>query len=1108
MNTTPFFIRRLPAPLLMLWTLALLLFCAGAAQAASLEKEFSTPPNTARPHVYWYWMNGHLSREGITADLEGMKRAGIGGVMIFNVGNSFPKGPVRCATPEWRAMVKHAVLEAGRLGIEVNLNNSPGGWSGSGGPWITPELAMQKLTWSETRLSGGKKIQLRLTRPPVTETYQPEFSEPPKPLGYYRDIAVLAFPTIPTEQPQKIVLRLTASDPAFKARDVTDGQKQISINLAAAPDRPAWIQFEAATPFPARTLHLDFQPGQSAQGGTLLASDDGAHWRTVRPFASRNGMPITVPFAAAPARFWKVTFEAPGAMTIGVSEAQLTPAWRIEDWTGKAVFDMFGLDKPLPPPASATAPADCVIPRERIVDLTKNLQPDGTLAWDAPAGDWTVIRFGYTPTGQITGTTAAYGAGGLEGDKFNPAALDVHWANALAPFLSDKEVSAHVQAIHQDSYELGAQNWSARFPEQFRTRRGYDIIPWLPVMTGRVVGSQDQSERFLWDLRRAICDSIADNYFGRLRDLCHKAGKQFTCEAYHEDQFDNVTVGALADVPMSEIWVNQTNPSIIPPPYWTKLGASPAHVYGHRIVQCESFTSNKWPGDGDWPMTPWGLKPLGDAIFCGGINRMVLHVSAMQPWMNVAPGMTIGYCGQQVHRGNTWWPLASGWTDYLARCQHLLRQGTFVADVLYSCGENSPSKSLQPEGSITSMPQGYDYDVCDPQAILTRLTVKDGRLVLPDGLSYRVLVLPAGDTMTPALLRKIGELAKAGATIMGPKPTRAPGLTGGPQADAETRKLADELWDGGRILPTQSLSPVLARLGAAPDFAPEASAPLIYIHRRLDDGRELYFVANHSTDTLAVRCKFRVAGRQPELWDPVSGKTRPLPEFTEEAGQTAVPLKFAPRQSFFVVFGKKPAQSATAKENFCALQPVAELAGPWKVSFDPKWGGPKEPVTFARLEDWTRRPEPGIRYYSGRAIYRKRFDLPKTVKRGTPLLLDLGVIKDMAAVRLNGRDLGVVWCAPWQVDISRAVKQNGNQLELTVVNTWANRMIGDEQLPLDYKRDWTGMVTELPEWLTQHKPRTSGRYTFATLAPFKRTDPLLPAGLLGPVSIQEPRAGK
>jgi len=473
--------------------------------------------------------------------------------------------------------------------------------------------------------------------------------------------------------------------------------------------------------------------------------------------------------------------------------------------------------------------------------------------------------------------------------------------------------------------------------------------------------------------------------------------------------------------------------------------------------------------------------------------------------------MTIGYCGQQFHRGNTWWPLAYGWTGYLARCQHLLRQGAFVADVLYSCGENSPAKSLEP-GGVTSVPPGYDYDVCDPQAILTRLTVKNGRLVLKDGMSYRLLVLPEGDMMTPALLRKIRELVNAGATVMGPKPTRAPGLAGGPRANDEVRKRADELWGSGRVLPTQPLSPVLAKLGAAPDFAPEKPAPLLYIHRRLGDGRELYFVANHSDGDWEVRCKFRVAGRQPELWDPVTGAIRPLPEFTQEAEQTAVALKFAPRQSFFIVFAISPAKSAKAKsakitKNFCDLQPAVDLAGSWEVTFDPKWGGPAKPVTFAKLEDWTRRPEPGIRYYSGTALYRKRFDLPPSIRRGAPLILDLGTIKDMAAVRLNGHDLGVVWCAPWQVEITGAVKPSGNQLEVTVVNTWVNRMIGDEQLPLDYERNDDGSIVALPEWLLRHTPRPSGRFTFSTLAPFKRGDPLRPAGLLGPVTIQEAREG-
>lgn len=1118
------------------------LYLSAAPAADDLARDFSRPPDSARPYAFWYWVNGHITREGITADLEGMKQAGLGGVMIFNIGKTFPAGPVRCTTPEWREMMKHAIREAARLGLEVNLNNSSAGWSGSGGPWITPELAMKKLTWSETRIQGRRHVAEALPAPPAIKECKPEFFEPAKKLDWYRDVAVLAFPTPEAEKENPKDASVTASDPECKVAALLDRDE---TTVAGLKGQPPTLQFEFTSPFPARALELRFKRGGAAvQGGTLFASDDGMDWRKVRAFEVRNEMPVSAPFESAPARFWKIDFTVKGgAAPIQLTEARLLPGYRIEDWTGKAVFDWIGIDKPQPPAADATAPSDCVIPRGQIIDLTSRLKPDGTLDWDAPPGDWTVLRFGYTLTGQITGTTPAAGGAGLEGDKFSTEAVDAHWKNSLQPFWDDKEIDEHVKFVHSDSYEMGAQNWSADFPAQFRDRRGYDLIPWLPVMTGRVVGNLDQSERFLWDLRHVISGLIADNYFGRLRDLTHESGKELTIEPYHQEQFDSVTVGGIADVPMAEIWMGESVPS----PFWTKLGASPAHVYGKKIVQCESFTSNLiLPDGGNWSKSPWDLKSRGDLMLCGGINRIVMHVSTLQPWSNVVPGMTVGPCGQHFDRGNTWWSRAGGLTTYLARCQHLLTQGKFVADVLYSCGENSPSKSIAPEG-LMKMPKGYDYDVCDPKVILTRLAVKDSRLVLPDGMSYRVLVLPGGDTMTPLLLRKIRSLVEAGATVIGPKPSRANGLVGFPEANDEIRKMADEIWGPGdpgpagehafglgRVIWGRELKNVLAGLGIKPDMATPPAAPLIYIHRQLEDGGDLYFVSNQSLDQLSVDCEFRTAGNQPELWDPRTGEMRELPDFQSEDGSTKVPLRFEPRESYFVVFRKpsetlegpalsgpsllhgrrhsgrsssNPAEASSEESdpmetNFPESRTVQEITGPWTVAFDPKLGGPPLPVAFDTLQDWTSRPEPGIKYYSGTATYRKSFDCP-LAGSGQRIFLDLGKVQNLAAVKLNGRDLGIVWCAPWTLEITDDVKLMDNALEIEVVNLWPNRLIGDEQLPEDYERNPNGSLKFLPDWLLKNTARTSGRITFATYNTWKKDDPLLPSGLLGPVTIRE-----
>ncbi len=633
------------------------------------------------------------------------------------------------------------------------------------------------------------------------------------------------------------------------------------------------------------------------------------------------------------------------------------------------------------------------------------------------------------------------------------------------------------------------------------------------MLTGRVVNSVPESERFLWDFRCTLTSLMHENYFARMQQLCQKAGKRFTCEAYHQTQFNNVTAGGQADIPMCEFWMGG-----VAGPYWTKLGASPAHVYGKRLVQAEAFTATNRDGSGGkWDTDFWAMKECGDAMFTGGVNRMVFHVYAHQPWLNAAPGQTLAVYGTHFERTNTWWEQMPGFTGYISRCQHLLQQGQFVADVLYSCGENSPNESLNPSGAM-ALPRGYDYDVCDPHVIFNRLSVKEGKLMLPEGGSYRLLVLPDEAAMTPAMVRRIGELVHAGATVIAPKPTRSPSLVDQPQADQEVKALAEAIWgecDGGKATQRRygqgrlfwgvPLEKVLAGCGIPADLDTPADKPLVrYIHRQLDEG-ELYFLASSSAQPQAMDLAFRTDAGTPQLWDPISGEIRALPQCRRDSGRTILPLQLEPRQSYFVLFSKQvnPAEGRSGGTNFPSIKSICELTGAWSVSFDPKWGGPAQ-VTFENLADWTKRPESGIKYYSGKATYRKSFDLP-AVAQGSKLYLDLGRIKNVAEVRLNGQALGIVWCAPWRVQITSAVKPTGNELEIDVVNLWPNRMIGDEQLPADCQwntGDWV-LLKRLPDWFAKGQPRPSGRFTFSNYKAWSKDSPLLESGLLGPVTIRQ-----
>lgn len=1088
--------------------------------ASDLRAEFAQPPQAAQPDVIWYWRNELHTREGITADLEAMHRVGIGGVEIgFIGGNTEPKGDVAVMSPKWRAMFVHAVAEAHRLGMRVNIFNSPG-WSSTGGPWIKPELAMQKLAWREVRHKGPGRLAGRLEPPPASDPtglaarFSREYLEKiQKP--YYRDFAVLAFPTPPAEQAEPGAPSITCDDPGFDVRGATDGNPRSGARLTA---KPARILFRYDRPFLPRSISVEFTPSSAVVPFVdVEASEDGNSWNVVRRCAVRNGAPVVnAPLKASPARFWRATLLSDGdsATPVVIAEIALRSGYRIEDWTAKAMFDNRGMSQPPFSAAESTPGTEASIPQDSILDLTRRLRADGTLDWDAPPGDWTIVRYGSILT-LATNAPATPSGAGLESDKYNPAALDLHWKSFVAPLLQDPAFAQGLTCVHIDSYEKGAQNWSPCLPGEFTKRRGYDLVRFLPVMTGRVVGDLETSERFLWDLRKTLCDTMADNYYGHMAELCHRNGKLLSIEPYHQVQFDNMVVGGRADEVMSEFWLG-SRPSRL----YYKNAASPAHVYGKRIVSSEAFTAPPAAG-GNWSTAPWDLKVEGDRAYAFGINRFVFHVYNQQPWLDKFPGIQVLW-GQHMERTNTWFDLSYGWLRYLARCQHLLQQGTHVGDMLKAVGENSPS-----EGAVfPALPAGYDFDNVSPEAILTRLECRDGQFRLPisgacddhspSAVYSAVLVLPETDaTMTAAMAQKLKRLVLDGTTLVGPPPRRSPTLAGQPREDQELRQTVAELWGGcngksvtehalgaGRVVWGRPVAEVLERLKIPPDFS--GPPGIEYAHRRKGT-TEIYFLSNGTDDTKEAECRFRTAGLQPELWDPLNGQIRDLPEFRTADGRTTIPLRLGPRESFFIVFDKPPAHPGgnAAATNSPASSAIIDVAGPWEVAFDPQWGGP-ESVVFRTLEDWSRRPEPGIKYYSGKAVYRTQFDLAAGTP-GSRIFLHLGTVHNLAEVHLNGSNLGVVWCDPWRVEITQAVKPEGNQLEIVVANLWVNRMIGDEQLPDDCQ--WTPegpngrFLTAFPRWLLENAPRPSGRYTFGTYKYWGKNDPLMPSGLLGPVRV-------
>ena len=883
-----------------------------AAPAMPLEQGFAQPPDAAKPHTWWHWMNGNISEDGITRDLQEMKRVGLGGAQIFDVTDGIPAGPVKYMSDQWRAMVKHAAQEADRLGLELCIHNCAG-WSSSGGPWITPEHAMQMVVVSEERVAGPARFDGILPQPATRR-------------GFYRDIAVLAFRTPEAEgvRMADAAPRITASVPGFEGRHIADGDPLTqTLLLLRTRGRPEHIQFEFSQPFTARSVTVIPGSDRYSRRGELQASDDGVAFTKVTDIsAPRAGLiraGATVSFAPVTSRFYRFVFSRSTARERRVSLAEVTlhPGVRISGWAAKAGY----VRADDPQASTREAPPEGVIKRADILDLSGKMDADGRLTWDAPEGDWTILRFGHTPTGKENHPAPNEGRG-LECDKLSRDAAEAHFAGMLGKVITDIGPLAPKALKHVliDSYEVGCQNWTPLFRQEFTRRRGYDPLPYLPVMTGRVVDSLQVSERFLWDLRRTIADLFADNYFGHFATLCHRHGIELSVEAYGNGGFDNLTCAGRADIPMSEFWAGGGNDN-----QGSKQAASAAHTYGKKFVGAESFTAG--PEQGGWRNHPYALKTLGDLIYCGGVNRFIFHRYAHQPWTDLLPGMTMGPHGFHFERTVTWWDQSPAWLQYLSRCQCLLQEGLFVGDICYFYGEGAPNALPARPHLRPPPPAGYDYDGCNAEVILQRMSVKDGRIVLPDGMSYRMLVLPERDTMTPMLLRKIRDLVRDGATVLGPKPIRSPSLQGYPACDDEVRALAEELWgpcDGetiterpfgrGAVIWGKPLGDVLASRGVRPDFElegpPDAAVAgevgprrpnLKYIHRSMG-GADVYFVSNQSRRREVAQCTFRVSGKAPELWWPDTGRIQKAPLYQETDGRTSLPLRLDPAGAVFVVF--------------------------------------------------------------------------------------------------------------------------------------------------------------------------------------------------------------
>ncbi len=1099
--------------------------CAGLAQTNtdSLKSGFENPPEGARPRVWWHWMNGNITKEGIKLDLEWMHRIGLGGFQNFDAALATPlvvDHRLAYMTPEWKDAFKYATTLGDQLGLEEAIAGSPG-WSESGGPWVPGAEGMKKYVWSETLVEGGKPFTGKLAHPPsnsgafqnagIQDGAPPPGSRPiPQ---FYADSVVVAYRRAASDVPlEALHPKITSSGGSPDAAMLSDGDLQKTTKLPVpAVGGISWIQYE----FPAAqtiraityvTKDPDWrkatETGLGAPEKNLEASDDGQNFRLVTELSGGDAPEHTLAFPAVTAKFFRVTFKRMPAPPIPdwavgfeissgrqpptdyeIAELALHPGARVNRFEEKAAFtpepDLYGFASPAVAASDAVAKSD-------VIDLTSKMHPDGTLDWTPPAGDWIVLRFGYSLLG-ITNHPATAEATGLEVDKLDrrfvkkyfDTYLDSYKETVGADFMGKRGI----RYVVNDSWEAGSQNWTDNMITQFQRLRGYDPVPWMPVLAGRVVESAKASDQFLWDFRKTIGDLIANEHYGQLEATLHERGMGHYGESHESGRAfvaDGMEVKKFNEVPMSAMWTQ--TPGVNNEQFGynadDRESASVAHIYGQNLAAAESMTAAAAP----WAWSPATLKPTADQEFLNGINRFVIHESAHQPLVNKAPGMTLGPFGQWFNRNETWAEQARPWIEYLARTSFLLQQGHFGADLIYFYGEDSNLTAIFAD-KAPDVPAGYGFDYINADALIHQLSVTDGRITTRSGMNYRLLGLdPYSRHMSLPVLRAIHRLVADGAVVAGPKPTDDPSLA---DDQAEFRKLSDELFgDGtgvhkvgkGAAYAGQNLGDAFNALHVPPDFdftKPESDARLLFVHRKLADG-DLYFVDNRKDRYETVDATFRVTGRVPELWHADTGTTEPA-SFRIADGRTTVPLKLEPWGTVFVVF-RTPTKETSRTLPSKTKTEIVTVEGPWHVSFQPDRGAPPS-ITLDKLASWAENQDAGVKYFSGYATYTKTIDAKaEWFKRSAQVWIDLGDVKNLAEVTVNGRPLGVLWHAPYRVDATAALKPGANEVAIKVTNAWVNRLIGDEQ----------------PNAI---------RIAFADVKPYKANSPLLPSGLLGPVRL-------
>jgi hypothetical protein len=1090
---------------------------AAAPEPDSLLAGFREPPLAARPQVWWHWMNGNVDLDGAKLDLAWMQRIGIGGVHTFTGGGlgepHVVEPPVDFLGEQWRAAFQATTQLARASGMEVTIAGSPG-WSETGGIWVAPEDAMKKYAWSETRVTGGKYLDLILAQPPAATGpflgVRRSFNPPPSELhgDLYRDSVVVAFPTPAAE--------LFDAEPKFSTRsgpiDISSlraGDLAASVTLPIA-DGESSAYLDAAFDRPTTIAALVLGLGKVADL-EIQAGDDPANLRSLlkaRADPSESPAPQqTYSFSPTRAKIFRVVLTRPVQKPLfpdlparlskppvppsvfALTRLELCGGARISRFESKSGFQA-SIDAQAPP--TATADRDAVIPAGGVINLTDKVEADGRLKWSAPPGRWTIVRLGWSLTGQTNGPAQARDTG-LEVDKLDPVLVRgylEHYLDIYRDAMQEPLGAGSVQNLLTDSWEAGVQNWTPTLLAQFKRRRGYDPLPYIPALVGRVVGDSATSERFLWDFHRTLEDALADNHYGVIAQVLHERGMGYYTEAQGDTPRaigDGLAIKSRADIPTAEYWYRAFATAPGQPSLKADLreAASAAHIYGKPLAAAESLTVAA--GSDPWSFAPAMLKPVIDEIFASGINRILLHESHHQPLLRAAPGLTLGFFGQFFNRNDTWAEHAGSWIQYLSRSSYLLQQGSFVADIAYFYGEERNLTEIYLDRFDHDVPNGYAHDYFNAEALLSLTPLPEGAVATPSGMRYRVLFVPtAVRRYSLPVLRKLRDLVASGAVLVAARPLGGLGLQA---SDAEVKTLVDEMWGPagaatgprafgrGRIYMHSDLSGALEAEAISPDVAVREPCAeecgLMSLHRHTPDA-DIYFLSNREDAARTMRIVFRVQNLVPELWRAESGDTQQL-SFQLTPQGVEVQLPFEAHDAFFVVFREVERHS---RESVAPPKPdeLMKVPGPWQVRFQSGRGAP-ERTTFAHLRDLSTCEDAGVRFFSGTASYSATIVLPaRPVQARRKLTLDLGVVHELAVVFLDGRLLGTVWHAPFTINLPADLKPGAHALEIRVDNLWVNRLVGDKQ---------PGAIAQ----------------AFAPQSPYTANSPLMPSGLIGPVRI-------